>query len=65
MEFPSLAEAKNIAASGDYKVIPICREMYADIKTPIEVLRILKKVSRHCFMLESIEDTQKWGRYTF
>jgi len=65
MQFPSLKEAKEIAASGDYKVIPVCREMYADIKTPIEVLRILKKVSRHCFLLESVEDTQKWGRYTF
>lgn len=31
----------------------------------IEVLRILKNVSSHCYMLESVIDNEKWGRYTF
>lgn len=62
---PSLEEAKAVAQTGSYRVIPVSRELYSDIKTPMEVLRILKNVSRHCYMLESIEDTQKWGRYTF
>lgn len=61
----TLEEAKELAGTGDYKVIPISREIYSDMRTPIEVLRILQKVSRHCYILESIEDTQKWGRYTF
>jgi len=29
------------------------------------VLGKLKNVSRHCFILESAEDTKNWGRYTF
>jgi anthranilate synthase component 1 len=29
------------------------------------VLKILKNVSKHCYMLESISDSEKWGRYTF
>lgn len=62
---PSLEEAKAVAQTDSYRVIPVSRELYSDIKTPMEVLRILKNVSRHCYMLESIEDTQKWGRYTF
>jgi anthranilate synthase component 1 len=33
--------------------------------TPIEVLRILKGISNHVYMLESVEDSQKWGRYSF
>ena len=33
--------------------------------TPIEVLRKLKNVSKHCYLLESAEDNQNWGRYTF
>ena len=37
----------------------------ADIKTLIEVLKILKNVSFHCYMLESVEEQEKWGRYTF
>ena len=51
----TLDEAKKIAAEGDYKVIPISCEFFSDVKTPIEVLRILKNISRHVYMLESIE----------
>jgi anthranilate synthase component 1 len=45
--------------------VPISYELFSDMATPIEVLRILKGISKHCYMLESIEDSQKWGRYTF
>ena len=33
--------------------------------TPLQVLKKLKKISSHCYMLESCEDTDNWGRYTF
>lgn len=59
----TLQQAKELAR--DYKVVPISREIMADIKTPMEVLRILKGVSSHCYMLESVENQEKWGRYTF
>lgn len=62
---PSLDEVKNIGENKEYKRIPISYELYSDIATPIEVLRILKEISNHCYMLESVEDSQKWGRYTF
>lgn len=62
---PSLEEVKNIAASGDYKTVPVTCELMADIATPIEVLRVLKNVSAHCYMLESVTESEKWGRYTF
>lgn len=65
MIYPSLDEAKEILASGDYRIIPISRELYSDRITPIEVMRILKNISKHCYMLESVESSQKWGRYTF
>lgn len=65
MSYPTLQQAKDIAKTGDYKIIPISKELYADAKTPVEVLRILKKISRHCYMLESAEDNKRWGRYTF
>ncbi|MGN0367283.1 MAG: anthranilate synthase component I [Wujia sp.] len=60
---PSMQEAQ--AYVKDYRVIPICKEIYSDIRTPIEVLRILKKASTHCYMLESVENQDRWGRYTF
>ena len=33
--------------------------------TPIELMRKLKQYSKHVYMLESHEDKNKWGRYTF
>lgn len=62
---PNLNEVKEIAKNSEYKRIPISYELFSDIATPIEVLRILKGVSKHCYMLESVEDTKKWGRYSF
>ncbi|WP_296879425.1 anthranilate synthase component I [uncultured Methanobrevibacter sp.] len=62
---PSIEEVKVIAENEEYKRIPISYELFSDIATPIEVLRILKGISNHCYMLESIEDAEKWGRYSF
>ncbi|MDR3291584.1 MAG: anthranilate synthase component I family protein [Methanobrevibacter sp.] len=64
MIFPSLKEVKEITANNKYKCIPIGHEIFSDIKTPIEVLKILKNNNNHCFMLESVEDLKRWGRYT-
>ena len=62
---PSLEEVKEIGKNEEYRRIPISYELFSDIATPIEVLRILKGVSNHVYMLESVEDSQKWGRYSF
>ena len=62
---PALEECKELAASGSYGVIPVSTEMYADTSTPIEVLRILQKVSGHVYLLESAEADKRWGRYSF
>ena len=61
----SLDEVKRIAAEGDYDIVPICSELLSDIKTPVQVLRSLMNVSEHCYMLESVEDNERWGRYSF
>lgn len=66
MEYrPTLEEARRIAREGTYKVLPVSCEILADLCTPIEVMQKLKNVSNHCYMLESVEDRTKWGRYTF
>lgn len=62
---PELEEAKKISEEQEFQVIPISMELYSDLLTPIEVLRKLKNVSKHCYLLESAEDNQNWGRYTF
>ncbi len=63
--YPSLNEVKQIADSGEYRRVPVCQEMLSDGFTPIEVMRTLRAASRHCYMLESAEAQQQWGRYTF
>ena len=63
--YPTLDEVRKIAASGDYRRIPVSRELYADAFTPVEVLRTLRAASHHCYLLESAEENQKWGRYSF
>lgn len=65
MFYPSLKEIQKLARSGDFKTAPISMDLLSDLKTPIEVLRILKNVTSHCYMLESVIDNEKWGRYTF
>lgn len=65
MIYPSLEEAKKIIEKDDYGVVPICMELYADIKTPIETLKILKGVSSNVFILESVDNSHRLGRYTF
>ena len=65
MLFPSLEEAEKILENGDYKRIPVKLEINSDMVTPIMALRRFKRVSHHCFLLESAEADKKWGRYTF
>lgn len=63
--FPAKEEVAALADSGKYNVVPVYTQMYADMATPIEVVKKLKKVSEHVFLLESAEDSKTWGRYTF
>ena len=44
-----LTEVKKIASEANYN----------------ETMRILKNVSTHCYMLESAQANETWGRYTF
>ncbi|HIV16497.1 MAG TPA: anthranilate synthase component I [Candidatus Alectryocaccobium stercorigallinarum] len=62
---PKFDEIKKIAEAKKYKVVPVSCEILSDEFTPIEVIRILKNVSTHCYLLESAAEHNTWGRYTF
>ena len=62
---PTFDEIKKLAESGQYGRIPVRREILADRFTPIEVMRILRAASRHCYLLESAYQDETWGRYSF
>ena len=63
--YPTLENIRQLAQTKEYRRIPLCRELYADRYTPVEVMRILRKASRHCYLLESASQTEVWGRYSF
>jgi len=63
--YPSLEEVLKIAQKEEYKKIPVSIDMLSDIRTPVETLKILMGVSKHCYLLESACDNELWGRYTF
>jgi anthranilate synthase component 1 len=58
-----LQELKKL--SHEYKSLPVYKIVSGDLLTPIETFKILKNISRHCFILESLEDKDNTGRYTF
>ena len=60
-----LETLRSYAEAGKYKRVPVSRELYADAFTPVEVMRTLRAASRNCYLLESAEDKQRWGRYSF
>ena len=49
----------------DYSLIPICKEIYSDVITPISLLRRMETLDKNFFLLESVEGGEKWGRYSF
>ena len=62
---PGLEEVLRLKEEGIYSVVPVSCELLADVCTPIQMVRKLKNVSKHCFLLESAEEKESWGRYTF
>jgi anthranilate synthase component 1 len=63
MIVPSCNEIQEYAKK--YSIIPICKEIYADIITPISLLRKIAQISRRYYLLESVEGGEKWARYSF
>ena len=60
---PSLDEAKRL--SEGCTVVPIALEIFSDLRTPIEILKKLRRQSDCWYILESVSGGDSWGRYTF
>ena len=61
----TIEQAKNFQNEKKYSVLPLKQEIFSDIITPVQLLKVLMNVSEHCFILESAGDNENWGRYTF
>ena len=60
---PNCKEIEELAK--EYSILPLCKEIYADVVTPITLLRKIAQISDRYYLLESIEGGEKWGRYSF
>lgn len=60
--YPSVEEIKE--KYQNFKTVPVSTEIEADVSA-LTVLKKLKNVSSHCYMLESNDDANNTGRYTF
>jgi anthranilate synthase component 1 len=60
---PSLAALREMARG--YAAAVVYTTLPAAVREPLELFRVLRKRSRNCFLLESREDTEGWGRYSF
>ena len=60
---PSKDEFVRLAA--DHDVVPVAREVYADLATPISAFMALAGEADHAFLLESVAGGERLGRYSF
>ncbi len=63
MHQPSLKVFQNLA--GEAGLIPVHREIIADLDTPLTVFAKTAADKSHAFLFESLEGGEKWGRYSF
>ena len=59
--YPECEEIMRLAP--DYHIIPVCKEIYADVITPITLLRKIAAVSKRYYLLESVEGGEKKWRH--
>ena len=60
---PSLQEFEHLAV--DAGLVPIYREIVADLDTPLTIFAKVAGGEAHAFLFESLEGGEKWGRYSF
>lgn len=63
MLYPSLQEVENLLK--DYQRVPVFYEVLADYMTPIRMFQALRREKTPCFILESVENKDQRGRYSF
>jgi len=66
--FPDRERFEDLARACN--VIPVCREILADMETPVSLLKKCcdaedQGLHEPVFLLESVEGGEKWGRYSF
>lgn len=54
-----------LALAKEHTLVPVCRVLTADLETPVSAFLRAAWQERECFLLESVENGEQVGRYTF
>src|SRR5580658_9954497 len=54
-----------LALAKEHTLVPVCRTLAADLETPVSAFLRAAWAERECFLLESVENGEQLGRYTF
>ncbi len=60
---PSAEQFRDLAR--EFTVVPVWREVLADLETPLSAFVKLVGARREGFLLESVEHAERWGRFSF
>src|SRR5438046_8058894 len=63
MKQTTFEEFVELARRGTF--VPVCREIMADLLTPVSAFLKIAEHSEHAFLLESVEGGEHVGRYSF
>ncbi len=63
MRITSFEEFRDLAQRGTF--VPVCKEIVADLLTPVSAFLKIAEHSDHAFLLESVEGGEQVGRYSF
>jgi anthranilate synthase component 1 len=59
---PSFKEFRRLAEQGN--LIPVYQELLMDLETPLSFFKRIER-DRYAFLLESVEGSERWARYSF
>ena len=63
MLYPEIDKVKELL--NDYKTVPVFYELLMDAYTPIQLFNCLHEAYDDCFILESVDNKNQWGRYSY
>src|SRR5213082_3380117 len=63
MKITSFDEFKELAGRGTF--VPVCKEIVADLLTPVSAFLKIAEDADYAFLLESVEGGEHVGRYSF
>lgn len=63
MLYPPMETVKKLLKA--YLTVPVFAGALTDCATPVGIFTALKKGSENCFLMESVEQSKRWGRYSF